>query len=127
MPYDSSKRGAAAEGGLAVSEWGRFFMIMSATPGHAAVSAVIFGVELSWIVSAMKIERGSRQSHQGQKNLQWVSDLSSPRIRSIFFWSIRIRTWHPARGPPKVQHHFEDEYFQQHFEMNFDKFDESAD
>ena len=28
-----------------------------------------------------------------------------------------------ARGPPKHEHHFEDEYFQQHFEMNFDKFD----
>jgi hypothetical protein len=25
---------------------------------------------------------------------------------------------HPARGPPKVQHHFEDDYFQQHFELN---------
>jgi len=30
---------------------------------------------------------------------------------------------YPARGPPKHEHHFEDEYFQQHFEMNFDKFD----
>jgi hypothetical protein len=43
---------------------------------------------------------------------------------------------HPALGPPKHEHHFEDEYFQQHFEMNlhehevrtssagnFDKFD----
>lgn len=29
---------------------------------------------------------------------------------------------HPARGPPKVQHHFEDDFNQQHFEMNFDNF-----
>ena len=28
----------------------------------------------------------------------------------------------PARGPPKAHQHFEDEYFQQHFEMNFDNF-----
>ncbi|MBC7457513.1 MAG: hypothetical protein H7235_04500 [Bdellovibrionaceae bacterium] len=29
---------------------------------------------------------------------------------------------YPARGPPKVQHHFEDDFAQQDFEMNFDKF-----
>ena len=34
---------------------------------------------------------------------------------------------YPARGPPKHEHHFEDEYFQQHFEMNFDNFNQSAD
>jgi len=30
---------------------------------------------------------------------------------------------YPARGPPKVQHHFEDDFAQQHFEMNFDSFE----
>ena len=25
---------------------------------------------------------------------------------------------YPARGPPKAQHHFEDDFNQQHFEMN---------
>jgi hypothetical protein len=30
---------------------------------------------------------------------------------------------YPARGPPKHEHQLEDEYFQQHLEMNFDKFD----
>jgi hypothetical protein len=34
---------------------------------------------------------------------------------------------YPARGPPKAQHHHEVEYFQQHFEMNFDNFNQSAD
>ena len=47
---------------------------------------------------------------------------------------------HPARGPPKAQHHFEDDFNQQHFEMNpqehevrtssagnFDNFNQSAD
>jgi hypothetical protein len=34
---------------------------------------------------------------------------------------------HPARGPPKVQHHFEDDFAQQHFDMNFDNFNQSAD
>ena len=33
----------------------------------------------------------------------------------------------PARGPPKVQHHFEDDFAQQHFDMNFDNFNQSAD
>ena len=33
----------------------------------------------------------------------------------------------PARGPPKQQHHFEDEFAQQHFEMNFDNFNQSTD
>jgi hypothetical protein len=33
----------------------------------------------------------------------------------------------PARGPPKVQHQFEDDFAQQHFEMNFDNFNQSAD
>ena len=33
----------------------------------------------------------------------------------------------PARGPPKVQHHFEDDLAQQHFDMNFDNFNQSAD
>ena len=32
-----------------------------------------------------------------------------------------------CRGPPKVQHHFEDDFSQQHFEMNFDNFNQSAD
>ena len=30
---------------------------------------------------------------------------------------------YPARGPPKVYHHFEDDFAQQHFEMNFDSFE----
>lgn len=34
---------------------------------------------------------------------------------------------HPARGPPKVQHHFDDDFNQQHFDMNFDNFNRSAD
>ncbi len=34
---------------------------------------------------------------------------------------------HPARGPPKVQHHFEDDFNQQHFEMSFDNFNQSVD
>jgi hypothetical protein len=34
---------------------------------------------------------------------------------------------HPARGPPKVQHHFEDDFAQQNFEMNFDNFNQSTD
>jgi hypothetical protein len=36
-------------------------------------------------------------------------------------------TLHPARGPPKVQHHFEDDFAQQNFEMNFDNFNQSTD
>jgi len=34
---------------------------------------------------------------------------------------------YPARGPPKVQHHFEDDFAQQHFDMNVDNFNQSAD
>jgi hypothetical protein len=34
---------------------------------------------------------------------------------------------HPARGPPKLQHHFEDDFAQQNFEINFDNFNQSAD
>lgn len=34
---------------------------------------------------------------------------------------------HPARGPPKVERHFEDEFVQQHFEIYFDNFNQSAD
>lgn len=34
---------------------------------------------------------------------------------------------YPARGPPKVQHHFEDDFNQQLFNMNFDNFNQSAD
>ena len=34
---------------------------------------------------------------------------------------------YPARGPPNAHHHFEDEYFQQHFEMSVDNFNRSAD
>ena len=33
----------------------------------------------------------------------------------------------PARGPPKVKDHFEDDFAQQHFDMNFDNFNQSAD
>ncbi|MFN7729282.1 MAG: hypothetical protein ACK5P7_09015 [Bdellovibrio sp.] len=32
---------------------------------------------------------------------------------------------YPARGPPNQQHHFEDDFTQQHFEL--DNFDQSAD
>lgn len=31
---------------------------------------------------------------------------------------------HPARGPPKLQSHFEDEFHQGHFDMQFDTFHE---
>jgi hypothetical protein len=34
---------------------------------------------------------------------------------------------HPARGPPKAHHHFEDDFAQQHFDMNFDNLNQSAD
>lgn len=34
---------------------------------------------------------------------------------------------HPARGPPKAQHHFEDDFAQKHFDMSFDNFNQSAD
>ncbi|MFN3698320.1 MAG: hypothetical protein ACK4VO_12850 [Pseudobdellovibrio sp.] len=33
----------------------------------------------------------------------------------------------PARGPPKVQHHFEDDLNQQLFDLNFDNFHQFAD
>jgi hypothetical protein len=34
---------------------------------------------------------------------------------------------HPARGPPRQQHHFEDDFNQQHFDMSFDNFNQFAD
>ncbi len=34
---------------------------------------------------------------------------------------------YPARGPPKYDHHFEDDFTQQNFEMSFDNFNQSAD
>ena len=34
---------------------------------------------------------------------------------------------HPARGPPKHQHHFEDDFSQPHFDMNFDSLNSFSD
>jgi hypothetical protein len=33
----------------------------------------------------------------------------------------------PARGPPMQQHHFEDDFNQQHFDLNFNNFNQFAD
>ena len=34
---------------------------------------------------------------------------------------------YPAWGPPKHQHHFEDDFSQQYFEMNFDSLNSFSD
>jgi hypothetical protein len=33
----------------------------------------------------------------------------------------------PARAPPRLQHNFEDDFNQQHFDMSFDNFNQFAD
>jgi hypothetical protein len=60
-----------------------------------------------------------------------IAAIEDPKVIRKILEHMRLETkpppLHPARGPPKVQHHFEDNFAQQHFEMNYDNFNQSAD
>jgi len=64
-------------------------------------------------------------------NMKIIAAIEDPKvIRKILQHmgrSTKPPPLHPARGPPKQQHHFEDDFNQQHYEMNFDNFNQSAD
>ncbi len=55
-----------------------------------------------------------------------IAAIEDPRVIKKILEHMGLSTkpppLHPARGPPKHEHHFEDDFNQQHFEMNFDNF-----
>jgi hypothetical protein len=63
--------------------------------------------------------------------MKFIAAIEDPKvIRKILEHmglDIKPPPLHPASGLPKQQHHFEDDFAQQHFEMNSDNFDQSAD
>jgi hypothetical protein len=81
--------------------------------------------------------RGQCLSEQGLAcikcggKMKIISAIEDPRVIRKILEHMGLDTkpppLHPARGPPKVQHHFEDDFTQQHFDMNFDNFNQSAD
>jgi hypothetical protein len=64
-------------------------------------------------------------------NMKIIAAIEDPKVIRKILEHMGLETkpppLHPARGPPKVHHHFEDDFNQQHFEMNFDNFNQSAD
>jgi hypothetical protein len=60
-------------------------------------------------------------------NMKIIAAIEDPKVIRKILEHMGLDTkpppLHPARGPPKVHHHFEDDFSQQHFEMNFDSFE----
>jgi hypothetical protein len=64
-------------------------------------------------------------------NMNIIAAIEDPRVIRKILEHMGLDTKPPplklARGPPKVQYHFEDDLNQQYLEMNFDNFHQSAD
>ena len=60
-------------------------------------------------------------------NMKIIAAIEDPKVIRKILEHMGLPTMppplYPARGPPKHEHHFEEDFTQQHFDMNFDSFE----